>query len=63
MPDTTASMAETHTRSIETAVAVTGMPASMAADRATLERFATDLRGRLVAQQEELRRLRIPGAP
>ena len=32
MPETTASMAETQTRSIETAVAVTGMPASMAAE-------------------------------
>ena len=36
MPETTASMAETQTRSMDTAVAVTGMPASMAAERATL---------------------------
>ena len=32
MPETTASIAETQTRSMDTAVVVTGMPASMAAD-------------------------------
>ena len=36
MPETTASMAETQTRSIDTAVELTGMPAAIAADRATL---------------------------